>query len=238
MGRLPSLKQGAGLLAWLGLLSAGGFAGGCDEAPRAAASAPRERSQAVVAEAEPARPAVSVPAASAPSAAVRPKAPRALCAGQSAETKTLPKKRISQARASGATTKLPEHLSANGAFTWVNFWAAWCAPCKEEIPRLLKWERDLTQRGRRFSVRFISLDDDERQLRQFLESGQTGLNATYWLKEGKERDEWMAAAGIGSDPELPIHLLIDASGHVRCRVQGAVEDADFAEVERLTAESH
>jgi thiol-disulfide isomerase/thioredoxin len=174
----------------------------------------------------------ATPSAALPAAAVTAKPRRGLCAGQMQEGRALPKKAISQATL-GDAKSLPESLAAEtGSWLWLNFWAAWCAPCKEEIPRLVGWERELHKAGRRFRLAFVSLDDDERQLRQFLGS-QPSLRQTYWLKEGKERDEWMKAATLDADPELPIHLLIDPHGRIRCKVQGAVEDADFVELSRL-----
>jgi thiol-disulfide isomerase/thioredoxin len=120
--------------------------------------------------------------------------------------------------------------SVAGQWTWVNFWAAWCAPCKEEIPRLKAWEREVPQN--RLRVAFVSLDDDPRQLQQFLE-GSSEVGQTFWLREGKERDDWMSAAGLGTDPELPFHLLVDPENKVRCRVQGAIEDSDLPDLVRL-----
>jgi thiol-disulfide isomerase/thioredoxin len=217
----------------LGLLATALTLGACKEDPHAA-SAPPERSQAVAAVVNPSLPAaptVIAPALSAAHAA--PKPHRALCGGQLREGRALPKKHVSQA--SLDPSGLPEALSADaGGFTWVNFWAAWCAPCKEEIPRLLAWQRELPKRGAKFRVAFVSLDDDERQLRQFLE-GSSGLRATYWLKEGHERDDWLKAASVDPDPELPVHLLVDGHGRIRCKVQGAVEDADLEDLAKLVA---
>ena len=223
MGRLPTVKLLE--LAFILALTS------CKQ-EESAPSAPRERSQAVQA-AEPAKDAVTpaalaaAPQASAPHAA---KPRRALCDGHLSELRPLPKKHLSQASVNGA--RLPDALSSDG-FLWVNFWAAWCAPCKEEIPRLLTWPNELQKRGHELKVAFVSLDDDERQLRQFLESG--ALRSTYWLKEGKERDEWLKAASVDADPELPVHLLVDQSGRIRCKVQGAVEDADLEQLAKLLA---
>jgi thiol-disulfide isomerase/thioredoxin len=163
-----------------------------------------------------------------------PKAPRVLCAGQmSGAGRAAPKKPISQSVASGEAA-LPENLAIGGGFTWVNFWAAWCAPCKEEIPRLLRFQQELVKSAPGFKLDFVSLDDDERQLSGFLAAqSSSGLRRTYWLKEGKEREEWLKGAGLESDPELPFHLLFDPKGKLRCVVKGALEDSDLASLKTL-----
>jgi thiol-disulfide isomerase/thioredoxin len=197
-------------------------------------SAPLERSQVVEAK--------GPQAASAPVPVTRvvassaPKAPRALCAGQmSAPGRAAPKKPLSQNLASGEAA-LSEALPLGGGYTWVNFWAAWCAPCKEEIPRLFRFQQELAKSSPGFELSFISLDDDERQLTAFLGSQPaSGLRRTYWLKEGKEREEWLKAAGLEADPELPFHLLFDPKGKLRCVVKGALEDSDLAALRAVVA---
>ena len=83
---------------------------------------------------------------------------------------------------------------------------------------------------------FLSLDDDERQLEQFLASQpEQGVRSTYWLREGHERDDWLAGIGLGKDPQLPAQLLVDPHGKVRCSVTGAVEDQDYAEIAAIVA---
>ncbi|HEY3256784.1 MAG TPA: TlpA disulfide reductase family protein [Polyangiaceae bacterium] len=146
----------------------------------------------------------------------------------------LPRRSISRAQADGEK-ELPESLAVGaGKWTWINFWAAWCVPCKEEIPRLLAWSKQLTAQGKHFRVAFVSLDDDARQLETFLQSQPpTGLRSTYWLRDGEQRRRWLQDAAIDTDPELPAHLLVDPRGRLRCRVQGAVEDRDFARVATL-----
>jgi thiol-disulfide isomerase/thioredoxin len=129
---------------------------------------------------------------------------------------------------------LPEQIGAKGHFTWINFWAAWCAPCKEEIPRLLSWEKKLNASGIAFKVVFVSLDDDERQLSTFLDKQPAaGLRTTYWLPDGVKRTDWLKAVGVKPDSELPVQLLLDKTGHVRCTIGGAVDDSDFDQLRGL-----
>ncbi len=209
--------------------------GACDNADKQPVSAPQERSQIVEAKAgdpAPTQPAQVVSAV----ASTTPKAPRVLCAGQmSAPGHAAPKKSVSQSVAPGEAA-LPESLALGGGYTWVNFWAAWCAPCKEEIPRLLRFQQELVKGSPGFKLNFVSLDDDERQLTAFLGAqSPSGLRRTYWLKEGKEREDWLKAAGLESDPALPFHALFDPKGKLRCVVKGALEDGDLAALKALIA---
>lgn len=222
MGRLPAL---VGAVLDLLLLF------GCESPERKGVFTTRERSQAIQTTAGVPEAGSGLATASANVRAVV-KPPRTLCAGGLQDPKRLPKKPLSQTSAHRDSEVVPELKPNNVGFTWINFWAAWCAPCKEEIPRLRNWERRLATADPPLAVVFVSLDDDARQLQAFLESSPE-LRTTYWLREGRERDEWMAAAGLSPDPELPVHLLSDAQGKIRCTVQGAVEDADYPEVTRL-----
>lgn len=207
---------------------------GCDNSDKPPVSAPQERSQVVAAKAGDAAPKATaaeiVPAAT----SAAPKPPRALCAGQMAGAgRTVAKKPVSQSVAAGEPA-LPEALPLGGGYTWVNFWAAWCKPCKEEIPRLLRFQQELGKASPGFKVAFVSLDDDERQLAGFLaEQTSAGLRRTWWLKEGKEREDWLKAAALEADPDLPFHLLFDPKGKLRCVVKGAVEDADLPVLKQL-----
>jgi len=232
MGRLQTVGSVAGLVLVLVSIAA------CDTVPsKDAPMATNERSQAI----EQKGPApVSTPAtvvAATSQSAAAPKKPRSLCAGKLQEAgRAFPKKHLSRAAAKSAAP-LPETLTVgSGKWTWLNFWAAWCAPCKEEIPRLLGFEKKLSAAGAPFRLAFTSLDDDERQLADFLD-GQpdAGLRASYWLKEGSEREEWLKAAGQSPDAPLPFHLLIDPKGKIRCAISGAVEDGDYAEISSIVS---
>ena len=229
MGRLSTLSLTLGLL-----LSA---LAGCDTvSEKDAPMATNERSQAIT-QKGPAT--LSAPATIAVKATepAPPKKPRALCAGKLAEAgHAVPKKHISRAAAKSAPSQ-PESLAIGGGkWTWLNFWAAWCAPCKEEIPRLLGFEQKLVAAGAPFRLSFVSLDVDERQLQDFLDSQPSaGLHASYWLKEGNEREDWLKSAAQNPEAPLPFHLLIDAKGKIRCAIQGAVEDADYAEISAIVS---
>lgn len=227
MGRLPAVAA-RGL--WL-LLLGGGTA--CDQGEKKPVSVTRERSQVVesTAAAAPAPVPTRTPVATAPAQA---KPQRKLCGGAlTAPGRAFPKDGISRAAAAGERER-PAKFAPKGGWTWVNFWAAWCVPCREEMPRLKSWEKKLAQSGKKFALEFVSLDDDSRQLQKFLaDQPPDGVRTSYWLKDGAEREKWMSSAGLATDPELPAHLLVDPQGRVRCSFEGAVEDRDYPQLVAL-----
>lgn len=215
-------------------LAALAVAAGCDKSETDAPIAPKSRSQAVAGTGAPVAATPSaVPAPSATQPSDKPR--RKLCDGQLAKTaRAMPTSDVSRAAAPGSAEP-PEKMPVGaGKWTWINFWAAWCVPCKEEMPRLIRWEKKLAEDGKRFRLVFVSLDDDPRQLEQFLR-GQSagGVKSTYWLREGKEREDWLGALEVDTDPELPAHVLVDPGGKARCVINGAVEDEDYEQVAAL-----
>ena len=212
------------------LAALGMVAAACNGDKKPEPTATAQRSQAVTATGRPA--ATPAPAASSVALPTPKKPPRKLCVGElDRPGKPLTDKPASRASAPGALA-VPDKLRPSAqSWTWVNFWAAWCVPCKEEMPRLIEFEKKL---GGKLRLVFVSLDDDQRQLDDFLKAQpETGVRASYWLKEGKEREEWLTAAEIEEDPELPTHLVVDPEGKIRCRVKGAIEDADFSSIAQI-----
>lgn len=219
---LPSLV-GFGLLG-LGLLA-------CDEETSTRAT-PSGRSNGVLATPG-ATPVNSSPTGSppTPSADAAKKAPRKgpLCGATN--VRPLPTERISGL----GTRSLPFAGGALplGSLTWVNLWAAWCEPCKKELPLLQTWKKELAKKGITLELVFVSIDDDKRQLAQFLEKNGSGLGATYWLEEGNMRDVWLKKAELPQDPRLPVHLVVSPTGDVFCQIDGAIEESDLPEVEKM-----
>jgi hypothetical protein len=104
------------------------------------------------------------------------------------------------------------------------------------MPRLLAWQDRLASAGTPVQVAFVSLDDDSRQLEQFLsQQPPAGVRSSYWLSDGPGRAAWLSGLKMKSAPELPEHALVDPAGHVRCFIEGAVEEADYAEIAALVA---
>lgn len=174
------------------------------------------------------------PTASAPPRPASPRPP--LCTSAPlAAGRSLPAGALPHMEAPGVPP-LPDRIPTGGRWTWVNLWAAWCKPCKEEVPLLKSWEAQLAQAGTPIHLAFLSLDDDERQARRFLESQPpSGLRASWWLQEGKGRTAWLEALRLKSEPQLPVQILLDPQGTVRCVIEGAVEASDLPSIQAIVA---
>jgi thiol-disulfide isomerase/thioredoxin len=212
LGRLPALIA-------LGLVVA------CDSPSSAP---PSRRSESVTTDA--AKAASTAASASAAPSASAPA--RKLCEIELGRVpRKFPKGTFTPVAAAGAPKPADSTIAPRaGHWTWINFFAAWCGPCKEEMPRL----RDFQQRlAGALDVTFVSLDDDGRQLDKFLgEQPPTGVRSALWL-EPKTRKSWLGALDMKESPDLPAHILVDRNGKVRCIFEGAIAEADFPAIKAI-----
>jgi thiol-disulfide isomerase/thioredoxin len=234
MGGLSTVKASR---APLRLLLFAALTAGCDSSGDAPA---KSRVQAVLSEEQPGGATAAGSGAGAaeritpvpepaPKPALPPAEPRGpLCEGQlSAKPQPFKPRSLPVQRSADPGAELPEDplKATRGKWTWLNFWAAWCVPCKEELPILFAWQQQL---GSRVAFTFVSMDDDERQLREFLEKQPaTGLRQSQWLPDGAVRQAWLEALGLRSEPQLPLQVLLDPKGMIRCQIEGAVEAKDL-----------
>jgi thiol-disulfide isomerase/thioredoxin len=227
MGRLQTLMSS--LATVLTLCSATTI--GCEESnSRSDSGAPTKRNEAILASGT--VPSSRAPTSSSPIHPAPPARPKLLCAGAPIN-RAMPSERLGHAEAPTAAA-LGETIPTGGRWAWINLWAAWCVPCKEEMPRLLQWQSRLASS---MNLHFLSLDDDQRQLLRFLEAQPSnGVRASYWLPEGSARDGWLGALRIKSSPQLPIQILVNPQGRVHCVIEGAVEDSDFTQVASIVSQ--
>jgi peroxiredoxin len=117
----------------------------------------------------------------------------------------------------------PVHLADfRGKLVLLNFWASWCGPCLEEMPRLSAWQRKYGAAG--LQVIGISMDDEAAPVKRLLAKrpvdypialGDAGLGESY-----------------GGVLGLPQTFLIDRRGRILARYKGA---ADLSQVEAAIA---
>lgn len=215
MGRLSSVKLAALLALLIGCKTEGGES----------STTGTSRSDAVKATGPVATVASVAPVHSAPSG------PRLLCQGKPAGAgRSMPDVKLDHVESTGESPADGRIETGAGRWTWVNFWAGWCEPCKEEIPRL----RSFAATEKTVRVAFVSLDDDERQSKRFLDAQPAGgFRASHWLKDDKAREAFLAPLRIDSVPTLPFHLLFAPDGKLRCRIDGAIDDGDLPALRKL-----
>ncbi|MCB9611946.1 MAG: TlpA family protein disulfide reductase [Sandaracinus sp.] len=92
-----------------------------------------------------------------------------------------------------------------GKVVVVDFWASWCAPCREELPVLQRLHEQYGERG--VVVVGVGIDRNERDFRAFKE--RMGLTFPV-VHDGAH-----AVAGRYEPPRMPSTFLIDRNGVIR-----------------------
>lgn len=96
----------------------------------------------------------------------------------------------------------------------VNFWATWCAPCREEMPLLDAAQRQYAAKG--LQVVGIAIDNAE-NVGKFAHTVQVGYPT--WLADTAAIELMRDLGNPGGG--LPFTVLIDRSGRLKGRKLGA-----------------
>ena len=107
----------------------------------------------------------------------------------------------------------PASLAAyRGKFLVLNVWAAWCGPCRAELPSLDRLNQALDPEL--FAVAGVSIDRQRVFTREFLADLGVGF-PNYWDGEGRLTKEILAAN------VLPLTVIIDPQGEIALSHEGA-----------------
>lgn len=106
-----------------------------------------------------------------------------------------------------------------GRVLLVNFWATWCAPCREEIPDLNALHSDLEEKG--LTVIGVALD---RQGREVVAPFAKKLEINYPIVID---NEGTAEAAFGPIPGLPTTIIVTPDGQITKRVVGIFPTDDM-----------
>jgi thiol-disulfide isomerase/thioredoxin len=119
--------------------------------------------------------------------------------------------------AEGRTLRLHDY---KGKVVLLNFWATWCAPCRAEMPDLVKWQRKYKVRS--LQVIGITYPPEElAEVRRFIKS----IKVNYPIAIGKKETKALFDAG----ETLPMTVVIDKKGTVREIIQGVMFPEEFEE---------
>jgi thiol-disulfide isomerase/thioredoxin len=118
-----------------------------------------------------------------------------------------------------------EHRLADyrGSVVLVNFWATWCAPCRDEMPSIQRLKERLA--GRPFVVLAVNLDEPESRIRKFL--SEMAVNFVVLLDPGK------GAAKAWNARILPASFLVGPDGRIRFSLVGETRWDEEGVVDRV-----
>jgi thiol-disulfide isomerase/thioredoxin len=121
------------------------------------------------------------------------------------------------------------------AWTWVNLWATWCAPCVEEMELLGRWREGFSRDGMQVRFELLSIDDPEHEKDLAAWRSKPVPGPIRWIRSEGDLGPLLESLGIDRGAMIPIHALVDASGWLRCVRVGAVHEQDYAAVKGVLA---
>ena len=112
---------------------------------------------------------------------------------------------------------------ARGQVVFVNFWATWCPPCRDEMPSMLQLGRDLAARHPgKFRMVAVSVDDGWPEVMQFF-GGRLpgGVDVVRDPEQAVTREYYCLARGVCPDSfKFPETYVVDPSGKLVSYVVG------------------
>jgi cytochrome c biogenesis protein CcmG, thiol:disulfide interchange protein DsbE len=119
------------------------------------------------------------------------------------------------------TGKGVDQAALAGKVVIVDFWATWCAPCRESMPELEKLYKKYASKG--LVVVGISVDKEVAPIKPFIEK----LNVTFPVAH----DSGHGVADKFAPPRMPSSYVVDRKGVVRY-VHGGYHAGDAATFEK------
>lgn len=116
--------------------------------------------------------------------------------------------------------------SQRGHVLLVDFWATWCAPCREELPKLVGLYSVYRQKGLSFVT--ISCDEPEQQAQAVAFVEKQAAPRPYYIRHAQDDDKFINAIDPKWSGALPALFLFDRGGR---QAQSFIGETDLKQLE-------
>lgn len=117
----------------------------------------------------------------------------------------------------GGTRRLSDY---KGKVVLLNFWATWCAPCRAEVPELVRWQREHRSNGLRV-IGVTYPPTRKAEVRRFARRFKVNYPVLLGARETK--------ALFDAGETLPFTVVVDREGNVRELIEGILLPEEFEE---------
>ncbi len=117
----------------------------------------------------------------------------------------------------------------------VNFWATWCVPCREEMPRLVAASQGFSTRD--VAIVLVATDTPKTApaVPKFLK--ETKVPFVCWQVKSSDPQTFIDAVDKSWDGTLPYTIVYDRKGGVAARLAGPQTEAAFTAAIRAALEA-
>ncbi|HAW14509.1 MAG TPA: TlpA family protein disulfide reductase [Cellvibrionales bacterium] len=143
-----------------------------------------------------------------------------------ADTEVMPAPDFTLKSNSGSNIRLAEQ---RGNVVMLNFWASWCAPCRQEMPHLNALSQQYSALG--FNLMGINVDEDPQAANRAINNLKVAFPVLF--------DSDSRIAELFSVDAMPTTIIIDKDGNIRHwhrGYQAGYEDSYAEQVAQLIRE--
>lgn len=107
-----------------------------------------------------------------------------------------------------------------GKVVLINLWATWCAPCRAEMPELIRLQKENESRGLQI-LGVVYPDERRTSVKRMVQRFKLNYPVIFGTRE------FLDAYEIGEI--MPVTVVVDRDGRIRARILGILEPEEFKE---------
>ena len=137
-----------------------------------------------------------------------------------------------RARAASALSALDEAgfrrmvAEHRGKVLVVDFWATWCVPCREELPKLVALHSSYAGRG--LDLVTISCDEPEQETQAAAFIAKQGAPEPHYIRRAKDDDQFINSIDPKWSGALPALFVFDRTGQ---QAQSFIGETDMKQLD-------